>query len=273
MARILVCAGLIMAALPGLCQTLPPVPSAGAAGSPAAQPRATAPAPATKVIGRLGQAIKASTIHTSMSSRSRAYSRAKEFQYLVVNATRSPEWFSVVLVNGRNGFIRSDNVAKLPYEVTVPVSRPRNSTSRSSRGTRQAPVIQSGSTQVDQVLNQSFNYVGTPYKWGGNSLTGGIDCSGFVKELYEKIGVDLPRTAAQQARVGKPITRLEDLRAGDRLYFWERRRNTIGHTGIFLGYTADGGAYFIHSSSGRRGVATDDLRNAKWRNILVAARR
>ncbi|MCG9894787.1 MAG: C40 family peptidase, partial [Fimbriimonadaceae bacterium] len=118
-----------------------------------------------------------------------------------------------------------------------------------------------------------FNYIGTRYVWGGNSLTGGIDCSGFVKELYEGIGVNLPRTAREQARVGKPIERLEDLRAGDRLYFWDRRRGYIGHTGIFLGYHPDGGAYFIHSSSNNRGVATDDLRNPKWRNILVGARR
>ena len=47
----------------------------------------------------------------------------------------------------------------------------------------------------------------------------------------------------------------------------------MGHTGIFLGFFKDGGAYFIHSSSGRHGVATDDLRDPKWRRILVDARR
>jgi cell wall-associated NlpC family hydrolase len=229
----------------------------------------------TKVIGRLGQAIEATSIHSSMNTRSQAYSKTKAFQHLVVNSTKNPDWLAVVLVNGRNGYVRTEKVAILPYQVTVPAKAPSRSSTRtntrtSSRNAR--PTVNSGSAEVDYVLNQSFNYIGTRYRWGGNSLTGGIDCSGFVKELYEKIGVNLPRTAREQARVGKPITRLEDLLPGDRLYFWDRKRGYIGHTGIFLGYAADGGAYFIHSSS-RKGVNTDDLRNPHWRNILVGARR
>lgn len=230
----------------------------------------------SKVIGRLGQSVEPTSIHSAMNTRSQAYSKTKAFQHLVVNTTKNPDWLAVVLVNGRNGYIRADKVAILPYQVTVPAKAPSRSSARASSRTsnRNArPTIDSGSAQVDYVLNQSFNYIGTRYQWGGNSLTGGIDCSGFVKELYEKIGVNLPRTAREQARVGKPITRLEDLLPGDRLYFWDRKRGYIGHTGIFLGYAADGGAYFIHSSSNRRGVATDDLRNPHWRNILVGARR
>ena len=223
-----------------------------------------------KVIGKLGQVVKASAIHSSMNPKSHVYSKTVDFQYLVVSSTKSANWLAVKLVNGKSGYISSEAVAILPYEVTVPLSRAAGSMT-SRNGSRSA--VQSGSKEVDYVLNQSFNYIGTRYKWGGNSLTGGIDCSGFVKELYEKIGVDLPRTAREQARVGLPITRLEDLRAGDRLYFWDKKRGYIGHTGIFLGYHADGGAYFIHSSSGRKGVATDDLRNTYWRNMLVAARR
>jgi cell wall-associated NlpC family hydrolase len=104
-------------------------------------------------------------------------------------------------------------------------------------------------------------------------LTNGIDCSGFVQQLFGKIGVDLPRTAAEQAKVGKKIERLEDLQPGDRLYFWDKKRGKIGHTGIFLGFFKDGGAYFIHSSTNNKGVDTDDLRSKKWLNMLVAARR
>lgn len=243
-----------------------PAPTGSAQPAPAAK---TGP---VKVIGRLGQVIKAGSIHSSMNSRSHVYSKTKEFQYLVVSSTKSTAWLAVKLVNGKNGYIRTDSVAKLPYEVTVPVTRAAGSTTSRSGGSSRA-TIRTGSQEVDFVLNQSFRYVGTKYVWGGNSLTGGIDCSGFVKELYEKVGVNLPRTAREQAKVGQPITRLEDLRPGDRLYFWDRKRGYIGHTGIFLGYFEDGGAYFIHSSSGRRGVATDDLRNRYWRNMLVGARR
>jgi hypothetical protein len=47
----------------------------------------------------------------------------------------------------------------------------------------------------------------------------------------------------------------------------------IGHCGIFMGFHPDGGAYFIHSSSNNRCIDTDDLRNQKWRDTLVGARR
>ena len=77
----------------------------------------------------------------------------------------------------------------------------------------------------------------------------------------------LPRTAAEQALVGQPVCRLEDLQSGDRLYFWEKKRSKIGHTGLYLG-----NGYFVHSSSGNHGVATDYL-TPRWRAILVAARR
>lgn len=253
-------------------QGLPDPRSAGGAGAqqPAAQPAAKSGP--VKVIGRLGQVIKAGTIHSSMNTKSHVYSKTKEFQYLVVSSTKSPDWLAVKLVNGKNGYIRNESVATLPYEVTVPVTRAAGSTTSRSGGATRA-TIKTGSQEVDYVLNQSFRYVGTKYVWGGNSLTGGIDCSGFVKELYEKVGVNLPRTAREQAKVGQPITRLEDLRPGDRLYFWDKKRGYIGHTGIFLGYFEDGGAYFIHSSSNRKGVATDDLRNNHWRNMLVGARR
>ena len=68
--------------------------------------------------------------------------------------------------------------------------------------------------------------------------------------------------------MGQQITRLEDLQAGDRLYFWENKRGKIGHTGIYLGK-----GYFVHSSVGNHGVATDYLGSKNWLKILVAARR
>lgn len=234
-----------------------------------------ASAQAKKEIGKLGQTIEAGTIYTSPSTKSRAYSKVKQYQYLVINPAKSEAWYSVVMSNGKVGYIDSSKVAPLPYNVTVPVAPTRSAGSASSRsgsGTRSLPTV-TNNQAVQNMLEYSFNYIGTPYKWGGNSLTKGIDCSAFVQQLFGKIGVDLPRVASDQALVGQPVTRLEDLQPGDRLYFWENRRNKIGHTGIFLGFFKDGGAYFIHSSSGKKGVSTDDLRKGNWRKILVAARR
>ena len=160
--------------------------------------------------------------------------------------------------NGMKGYVPTDAVTKLPYLVTQEAPRYTPSPSRSG-----GAVSRSGLG----VANYSLNFIGTPYKWGGTDENNGIDCSGFVKKMFGAIGVGLPRTAAEQARVGMPITRYEDLQPGDRLYFYEAKRNKIGHTGIYIG-----NGYFVHSSSGKHGVNTSYL-SAGWQKLLVEARR
>ncbi|MBX3096262.1 MAG: C40 family peptidase [Fimbriimonadaceae bacterium] len=232
------------------------------------------------VIGKLGQSIIATKIYSTRSTSGRVYWTTKANDYLVVNTTDNPQWLSVILQNGTLGYVMADQVASLPYDVVVPeeqAARLRQqqtttttTTSRGSAPNRTSPGAEAG---VQQMLNFSYQFVGTPYRWGGTSLTGGIDCSAFVQAVCKERGIRLPRTAAEQAKVGTPVERLEHLQPGDRLYFWDSRRRMIGHCGIFMGFFADGGAYFIHSSSNNRGVDTDDLRDAHWRNMLVGARR
>jgi cell wall-associated NlpC family hydrolase len=209
-----------------------------------------------KVLGKLGQAVKTANIHASPKTNSRVYYKLQPYEYLVLQPA-SNGWAKVLLQNGKFGYVKEEVVARLPYDVIHEPVQQAGGSQLASRGGDARSVI----------AGASLNYTGTPYKWGGNDPNFGIDCSGFVKYLYGKIGISLPRTAAQQALVGKPITRYEDLRPGDRLYFWENKRNTIGHTGIYIG-----NGYFTHSSRGRGGVSTDYL-SEKWRKMLVAARR
>ncbi len=223
----------------------------GAFGAQAAEPSKAV------VLGQYAQSLKSSSIYSRPATTSRVYYRVKAYEYLIARKVSHRGWVGVVMENGHVGYIQSSRVALLPYNVTAnQVSAPAT-TSRSGAGGAKASIARYG-----------LQYTGTPYRWGGNDLRNGIDCSAFVQQLFGKIGIDLPRTAAQQALVGKPISRVEDLLPGDRLYFWDRKRGKIGHTGLYLG-----NGYFVHSSSNNRGVATDDLRNEKWRKILVAARR
>lgn len=237
--------------------------------------------PAKKVLGKLGQVKESVKIHRTASTRATTLSSAQMGQYLVVNPSQTEGWLQVVMSDGSKGFVKASAIDILPYEVTAnnsnaaaPADRnARGATSTASRGASGVSATISEDAAIRAMIERSFEYIGTPYKWGGNNLWRGIDCSAFVQQMFRMIGVNLPRTAAEQARVGRPVERLEHLQPGDRLYFWERRRNMIGHTGIFLGYFADGGAYFIHSSSNNRGIATDDLRKGSWLRLLVAARR
>jgi len=209
------------------------------------------------VLGKLGQALSKGAIYSRPSTQARVYYHVKQYEYLVLQSSPNPDYYKVLLQNGNYGYVPSDQVARLPYDVTADKSAPtgRDVGSLSSRSRM-------------GLARYSLNFKGTPYVWGGNDPSKGIDCSGFVKFLYGQIGINLPRTAAQQVNVGTRISRLEDLKAGDRLYFWSYKRNMVGHTGMYIG-----NGYFVHSSSNHHGVDTDYLGQKKWLDLLVAARR
>lgn len=216
---------------------------------------------ARKVLGKLGQTVKRAYIYASANTRSRPYYYTKAWEYLVINPAKSGTWYRVRLNNGRDGYILSEAVARLPWDVTDEKTQPKPAPKpNASTGT--------ATEDPNSLLGFAVKYVGTPYKWGGTDINNGIDCSAFVKKVFGTVeNVHLPRTAAEQALVGTPINRCEDLQPGDRLYFWDSKRGKIGHTGIYMG-----NGYFVHSSSGK-GVNTDYLDTPRWRKILVAARR
>ncbi len=203
------------------------------------------------ILGRLGEATRKMGIHAWLSPNSHVYWTVSPEEYLVVNSSSNKDWLSVLLQNGHRGYVPKDSIVILPFNVTRQVD--------------EGPVAGYGARYA--AASDALQYLGTPYVWGGNSLRHGVDCSGFVKRLFGQIGIDLPRTAAEQALVGEPITRYEDLKVGDRLYFWDSKEGKIGHTGIYIG-----NGQFVHSSVNHHGVATDYLTPA-WRKILVAARR
>lgn len=82
---------------------------------------------------------------------------------------------------------------------------------------------------------------GIPYRWGGESPGAGFDCSGFVRYVYGRLGMNLPHHAASQYLHGRRVTR-GALRAGDLVFF-----SGLGHVGIYAG-----GGKFIHAP--RRGT-------------------
>lgn len=79
------------------------------------------------------------------------------------------------------------------------------------------------------VVNSALRFQGVPYRWGGESPDG-FDCSGLVQYIFGRHGVDLPRVAADQARVGTPVA-TGDLRLGDLVFFGQ----PVDHVGIFAG--------------------------------------
>jgi cell wall-associated NlpC family hydrolase len=94
-------------------------------------------------------------------------------------------------------------------------------------------------------------FLGVPYRLGGCTLKG-IDCSAFVKKIYEIFSIDLPRTAREQLNFGKRVGKNE-LEEGD-LVFFRTRRASGTHVGIYIGNNQ-----FVHASSLKKEVKVDNL--------------
>jgi len=93
-------------------------------------------------------------------------------------------------------------------------------------------------------------FLGAPYKLGGSTLRG-IDCSAFVKKIYEIFNIQLPRTTREQFKVGKKVEK-DQLEEGDLVFF--KRRGNRAHVGIYVGDNQ-----FVHASSYSREVKIDHL--------------
>ncbi len=116
-----------------------------------------------------------------------------------------------------------------------------------------------------KLVKRAHTAIGTPYVLGGSN-PGGFDCSGLVKWAYKGVGIKLPRTAREQSVIGKKISRVEDMRAGDIVAFRHPKRGY--HTGIYVG---DG--KFIHSPRKRTTVRINSLSDPYFRSTLLGARR
>lgn len=105
-------------------------------------------------------------------------------------------------------------------------------------------------------------FLGAPYRLGGISLRG-LDCSAFVKKIYDLFDVSLPRTAREQASVGMRIAKAE-LIEGDLVFFNTRR--AFGHVGIYIGNNE-----FVHASSLQNGVRINNLDEPYFNKRFVKA--
>ncbi len=114
-----------------------------------------------------------------------------------------------------------------------------------------------GSEERNLFVKVAKNFLGAPYRLGGSTLKG-LDCSAFVRKIYQIFSVDLPRTTREQFRFGKGVGK-NDLEEGDLVFFKTRRANGT-HVGIYIGNNE-----FVHASSHNREVKVDNL-NAPYFN-------
>ncbi len=116
--------------------------------------------------------------------------------------------------------------------------------------------------ELKLLVRVAMGFLGAPYRLGGSSVRG-LDCSGFVKKIYQFFNIDLPRTAFEQSHIGLRVARNE-LTEGDLLFFNTRRK--LGHVGIYIGNNQ-----FVHASSRNRGVRIDNLNTPYFDKRFVKA--
>jgi LysM repeat protein len=180
----------------------------------------------------------------------------------LILAGKKGDWFAVLVKKGY-GYVPQSNVrVGQPYAPPLTLNEPATPKAR-------------------EVLSIAYSWLGTPYRFGGNSRQG-IDCSAFVKSVFTAAGVGTwrnraERTACTQIALGKPVFVPPDqLKPGDRLYFDFERSGRGGreapgvadHTGIYIG-----GGQFIHASGYHHKVVISQLPNTRyWKNLLGVRR-
>lgn len=97
-----------------------------------------------------------------------------------------------------------------------------------------------------ELVNYALQFVGNRYVWGGESLTKGVDCSGFTMKVYEKFGIYLPHYSGSQPNYGTKISR-DEIRPGDLIFYGNGSR--INHVAIYIGNNQ-----VVHASNARDGI-------------------
>jgi cell wall-associated NlpC family hydrolase len=121
--------------------------------------------------------------------------------------------------------------------------------------------------KTETLINNAMQLIGVRYRWGGNTPQSGLDCSGFVRYVFnDTFGFLLPRKSAQMSKVGLQI-RKDELQPGDWVFF-NTMRHAFSHVGIYLGDNK-----FIHAPSKGKSIRVDDMTKVYWEKRYNGARR
>lgn len=127
----------------------------------------------------------------------------------------------------------------------------------SGSGSSAGQSAQTASSNGQAVVDYARQFLGNPYVYGGNSLTNGTDCSGFVKGVYAAFGINLPRTSSEQRSVGYAVS-LSEIQPGDIVCY-------SGHVGIYAGNNT-----LIHASNEETGITLTSP--VTYRSVLAVRR-
>ncbi len=117
------------------------------------------------------------------------------------------------------------------------------------------------------LVRYAERFLGTPYRFGGESLKYGIDCSAFVQKIFSRFKIRLPRTAEEQYRAAGVFVPVNRLQPGDLLFFHTLNYAKVTHVAIYIGH-----GKFIHAAGRRSGVKISRFTKYYWKRFVGAKR-
>lgn len=161
---------------------------------------------------------------------------------------------------------------KMPLSPVVEPDHPGKATDKSTRPpeSRKPGKTEKEPKQTSDMgaiaARTAERFVGIPYRWGGNTVVDGMDCSGFARAVYNLCGVNIPRTSGEQFRVGKSVGQ-QELRDGD-LVFFGSSDTEINHVGIYVGKRS-----FVHAPRRGDDIKISSLDENYFTKKFIGARR
>ena len=170
--------------------------------------------------------------------------------------------------NNNEAIVENTTENTIEEVVTVEQAIEENKETETTQEQNPEPTpIAEPTTSGSDIVSTAQSYLGYNYVSGGSSPSSGFDCSGFTQYVYKQYGINLNRTAADQASNGTPISK-DELQPGDLVLFSYYGSGSIGHAGIYIG-----NGQMIHAANSKRGVVTDTINSGYYAENYVTARR
>lgn len=140
-------------------------------------------------------------------------------------------------------------------EARAKAAQTASGSSGSSKGSSGGGAVVSGGSGVGAAIaSYALRFVGNPYVSGGNSLTNGTDCSGFVNLVHANFGISTPRQSDSIGASGRAVSDADKL-PGDVIYYG-------GHVGIYIGNNQ-----IVHASTQKTGIKVSNMYYRSVRSI------
>lgn len=187
---------------------------------------------------------------------------------------QTDDW-AKVKVDGQTGYVSKD-YAKVTYsfgkaksmkqiQAEQEAKEAKKRVEEAARSKSVSTTSSGSSATGSRIASYAQQFVGNPYRYGGNSLTGGIDCSGFTQQIMAKFGYSISRTSSSQSGDGRAVS-TSNLRAGDLVFYGDG--GSIDHVALYIG-----GGQVVHASNSapypRGGIK---ISNVNYRTPICARR-